>query len=165
MEPPPATWWIRYICEIADDWDAFVAHAGDLITTSEDGLWQSISDERIRAVIPMAPEGAWLFGPGELAAVDRPTMIIGATLDDLNYYDLEAVYLYEYLGTPDRVIVSFVGEDHMMIYQEEQVAKMKHFATAFFGYFLQNRGEYADYFSEEFVAQFEDLAWGVYTEE
>jgi hypothetical protein len=39
---------------------------------------------------------------------------------------------------------------------------MKHFAIAFFGYHLQGRADYADYFSEEFVGQFKDLAWGVY---
>ena len=33
--------------------------------------------------------------------------------------------------------------------------------VAFFGYHLQGRDDYAEYFSEEFVAQHDDLAWGV----
>ena len=49
-----------------------------------------------------------------------------------------------------------------MIMQSEPLARMKHFAAAFFGYHLQGRNEYANYFSEEFINQFDDLAWGVY---
>jgi len=42
------------------------------------------------------------------------------------------------------------------------LAQMKHFATAFFGFYLQGREDYREYFSEDFVSQFKDLAWGVY---
>jgi hypothetical protein len=67
------------------------------------------------------------------------------------------------LGTPDRTMISFVGKGHMMVYDADQVARMKHFATAFFGYYLQGRDDYAGYL-EDFVAQHDDLAWGVYTD-
>jgi hypothetical protein len=43
--------------------------------------------------------------------------------------------------------------------------RMNHLATAFFGYHLQGRQDYANFFSEDFVAQFDDLAWGVYSDE
>jgi predicted dienelactone hydrolase len=152
----------EYYCRMAAKWDELVAHAGKKLTTSPDGLWQPMTDKRIRAVIPMAPEGAWLFGERGLAAADRPTMIIGATNDDLNFYGLEAVYIYEHLGTPDRVMISFIGKDHFMVFDAEPVAWMKHFATAFFGYHLQARKHYAQYFSQDFVAQQDGLAWGVY---
>lgn len=161
MEPALPEWWIEYICVMASKWDEFVAQAGPAITASDDGLWQPMTDERIRAVMPMAPEGAWLFGESGLAAVDRPTLLIGATEDGLNIYDLEAVYIFEHLGTPDRTLLSFVGEGHMMIFDSDPVARMRHFATAFFGYHLQGRADYAEYFSEDFVAQYDDLAWGV----
>ena len=52
-----------------------------------------------------------------------------------------------------------------MIYEVEMVARMAHFAVAFFVYHLQEREDLAWYFSEEFVAQHEDLAWGVYAGE
>jgi len=48
-----------------------------------------------------------------------------------------------------------------MVFSLEPVARMKHFATAFFGTYLQGRDDYAFYFSEEFVAQHEDLIWGL----
>lgn len=163
--PEPALWWITYICEMAGSWDDFVDHAGDTIPFSDDGLWQPMTDDRIRAVMPMAPEGAWLFGELGLAAVDRPTLIIGATRDIANYYNLEAVYIFEHLGTPERTMISFIGESHDMIYDKDAIARMQHFATAFFGYHLQGRQEWAVYFSEEFVSQYDDLTWGVYTDE
>lgn len=162
MKPAPPEWWGDYICNLTGGWDELVSNAGSTITTSDDGLWRAMTDERIRAVMPMAPEGAWLFGERGLAAVNRPTLIIGATADDINIYDLEAAYIFEHLGTSDRTMISFVDQGHMMIYDTDQVARMKHFAVAFFGYHLQAQGDYFKYFSEDFVAQYGDLAWGVY---
>jgi predicted dienelactone hydrolase len=115
--------------------------------------------------MPMAPEGAWLFGERGLLAANRPTLIIGATNDNINIYDLEAVDIFEHLGTPDRMLISFIGEGHMMIYDAGPVERMEHFAAAFFGYYLQGRADYAGYFSEDYVAGHEDLAWGVYIDE
>jgi predicted dienelactone hydrolase len=162
MQPAPPAWWIEYICSVADEWDQFAAHAGEALTTSDDGLWQPMTDERIRAVMPMAPEGSWLFGERGLAAVDRPTLIIDGTADDINIYSLEAAYTFQHLGDRASVMISFVGQDHMMIFDTAMVARMAHFATAFFGYYLQGRADYGQYFSQEFVEEHDDLAWGVY---
>ncbi|OGN95231.1 MAG: hypothetical protein A2Z71_07825 [Chloroflexi bacterium RBG_13_50_21] len=165
LDPAPPEWWIDYICNLTGEWDAFVTNAGSSITTSSDGLWKPMTDERIRAVMPMAPEGAWLFGERGLAAADIPTLIIGATEDQYNYYDLEASYIYQHLGTPDRTLISFIDQDHMMIYDGSQAARMRHFATAFFGYYLQGNHDYLYYFSKDFVIQYHDLAWDVYAGE
>ena len=146
-------------CGPAGAWDAFVAHAGEAITASEDGLWQPMTDERIRAVMPLAGEGWWLFGEMGLASADRPVLMIVATEDEL--YP-ENVLIFQHLGTRDKALIAFVGQDHMMVYEREMVARMAHFAVAFFGYHLQGREDLAWYFSEEFVAQYDDLARGVY---
>ena len=167
MEPPLSGFWIQFYCDLAAKWDDFEAHAGSQITTNDDGLWQPMTDPRILAVMPMAPDGAWIFGERGLAAVDRPTLIVVGTedkYDGLSVYDTESVYIYKHLGTPDRTLISFVGENHLMIYTPEPLARMQHFATAFFGFYLQGREDYAGYFSEDFVAQYNDLAWGVYTD-
>jgi hypothetical protein len=74
----------------------------------------------------------------------------------------ENALMFEYLGTPDKALISFVGEDHLMVYDPRMKARMAHFAAAFFGYHLQGREDLAYYFSEVFVAQHDDLAWGVY---
>ena len=57
--------------------------------------------------------------------------------------------------------VSFVGKNHMMIINTASVARMAHFAVAFFGYHLQGREDLQWYFSEEFVDQYGDLFWGI----
>jgi len=164
MQPKPPDWWINYICTMSQNWDAFSAYAGEEITTSEDGLWQPITDGRILAVMPMAPEGAWLFGKRGLESVDRPCLVIGATADNINFYDLEAVYIFEHLGTPDKTMISLVGMGHMKSPETGQLKRIRHFAVAFFAYHLQGRADNAQYFSQVFVEQHSDLAWGVYTE-
>jgi len=146
-------------CGPAGAWDEFAAHAPEAITASQDGLWQPMTDERIRAVMPLAGEGWWLFGERGLAAVDRPVLMLVAT-GDLLYP--ENVLIYQHLGTPDKALISFVGQTHVMVYNAEMRARMAHFAAAFFGYHLQGREDLAWYFSEEFVNQHDELAWGVY---
>jgi predicted dienelactone hydrolase len=114
------------------------------------------------AVIPMAPDGAWLFGERGLAAVDHPTLIIAASAGDINIYNLEAAYVFKHLCIPYRAIISFIGEGHMMVYNDEPILRMKHFATAFFGFHLQGCDTYARYFLDDFVSQRDDLAWGLF---
>ena len=129
---------------------------------AKDGLWQAMTDKRIRAVIPMAPEGAMLFGKRGIAAVDRPTLILVGTEDIGCDYNCESVFIYEHIGTSDKALISFVGEDHGMLFSDEPYLKMKHLVAAFSGYHLQGRKEYVDYFSKKFVSKREGLAWGVY---
>jgi len=118
-----------------------------------------MTDAHIRAVMPLAGEGWLLFGGKGLAAVDRPALMIVSTRD---IWYLENTLIFEHLGTPEKALISFVGQDHMMVFDPEMVARMAHFAVAFFGYHLQGREDLAWYFSEDFVAQHDDLAWGVY---
>jgi hypothetical protein len=148
-----------FSCVPARKWDEFTAHVGESITSSQDGLWQPLTDPRIRAVMPMAGEGWWLFGERGLAAVDRPVMIIVATGDELYK---ENALIYDHLGTSDRTLISFLDQTHGGMLNSPLRERMAHFAVAFFGYHLQGREDYAAYFSEEFVKQHNDLAWGVY---
>jgi predicted dienelactone hydrolase len=92
-------------CTPANAWEEFTGHAGEAVTDSEDGLWQPMTDARIRAVMPMAGEGWWIFGERGLATVDRPVLMLVATGDEL--YP-ENVLIYEHLGTPDKQLISFV---------------------------------------------------------
>ncbi len=154
-----------WTCQEFGQWDAFVSFAGKEITTSEDGLWQPLTDARIRAVMPMAPSVSWYFGERGLAVVDRPVLLLWGTKDTMVPYELEAESTFEKIGTPESYLISFVGENHSMPYAQDAVQRVKHFATAFFGFYLQDREDYAQYFSEDFVSQFDDLAWGVYSDE
>lgn len=149
-----------YFCVIATDWDSFAEHAGSSVTRSEDGLWPPMTDPRIRAVMPMALEGAWLFGERGLASVDRPVLIIVGSEDSYETdYEDQSRWVFEHMGTPDRALIAFQGQDHMMVFDQDPAARMRHFITAFFGYHLQGREEYADDYSPEFVSRFGDLEW------
>ena len=162
IEPELSAWYLKYVCNLSKEWDAFAAYVGDEITVSVDGLWQPLTDERIRAVVPMAEYGTWLYGEQGLATADRPVLIIALTDDESIPYQIEVPYVFEHLGTPERFLISIIGKGHMMVIDPEQAKRLNHFAAAFFGYYLQGRDDYAVYFSEEFVTQFDDLAWGVY---
>jgi predicted dienelactone hydrolase len=155
----------EYYCSLAEKWDEFAAHVGAEMTASEDELWQPVTDERIRAVVPMAPDGAWLYGERGLALADRPMLILAPTDDEYTPYQIETAYIFEHVGSPERFMVSFIGKKHMMVFQPEAEKRLNHFAAAFFGTYLQAKTEYRHSFSEEFVAQFDDLAWGVYNGE
>jgi predicted dienelactone hydrolase len=144
-------------CSPADRWEDFEAAVGKRITDSADGLWQPMTDPRIRAVMPMAGEGWWLFGEKGLAAVDRPALMLAAT-DDALYP--ENALIFEHLGAPEKTFISFLGHDHMMVMETSMARRMGHFAVAFFGYHLQGNKDLQRYYSREWVAQYEDLVWG-----
>jgi predicted dienelactone hydrolase len=152
----------EYSCSLAEKWDEFAAYVGEEMTTSEGGLWQPITDQRIRAVLPIAPDGAWLYGERGLAMADRPMLIIAPTDDEYTPYQIETAYIFEHVVSPERFMVSFIGRGHMMVLDPEVAKRLHHFATAFFGTYLQGKSEYRKLFSEEFVSQFDDLAWGLY---
>ena len=162
MDPPLSPFWTDYFCKLSQRWDEFSSQVSAEITTVSDGLWQPTSDDRILAVMPMAPDSAWLYGPEGLAAIHVPSLIIAGTADDIVSYKMTSCYVHEHLVNSDTALISFIGRNHMMVEDEEVIRRINHFAVAFFGYYLQGREDLARYFSEEFVAQYNDLAWGVY---
>ncbi len=147
-----------FSCGPAAEWDAFSDRAGSRVTDGQQGLWRPMTDDRIRAVMPLACEGWWLFGQRGLAEVDRPVLMIDGSEDQLY---AENALIFDHLGTADKGFISFVGQGHMMIYDRTMVARMAHFAAAFFGYHLKGEKESQRFFSEEYVSALDGLAWGV----
>jgi predicted dienelactone hydrolase len=162
LDPPLRPSLVEYFCNLSERWDEFSSQVGAEISTGSDGLWQPTTDDRILAIMPMAPDSAWLYGADGLAAIHIPSLMIAGTADDLASYELSSCYIYEHLVNPDRILISFIGKKHMMVENEEVINRINHFAVAFFGYYLQGHNNYAEYFSEDFITQFDDLAWGVY---
>jgi len=162
MDPPIQPFLIEYYCNLSERWDEFSSQVSPRISTVSDGLWQPTTDDRILAVMPMAPDSGWLYGAKGLATIDIPSMIIAGTADDLVSYKMTSCYVYDHLVNSDRVLISYIGKGHMMVEQSEVISRIDHFAVAFFGYYLQDRKDFARYFSEEFVTQYSDLTWGVY---
>jgi predicted dienelactone hydrolase len=149
-------------CGPAGAWDGFAAHTGQAITASEYWLWQALTDKRIRVVVPMTADGAQLYGERGLSVADRPMLILAPTEDEWVPNQLETVTIFEHASNPERFLVSCIGKTHMMVLEPEVAKRLEHFATAFLGYHLQGKSEHRDYFSEAFVSQTDDLAWGVH---
>ena len=149
-------------CLAPEQWDKLVARAGEVAVAGSDGLWQPMTDERIRAVMPMAGEGWWLFGERGLAAFDRPALVIAATDDELY---AENVLMFRHLGTATSRSSRWSDRaPHRHGRGRESVA-FAHFATAFFGHRLRGRDDYARYYSKESVDLHPELRWGVPDEE
>lgn len=125
-----------------------------------DGQWQPFGDERIQAVLAIAP-GNFAFTTEEaLAAVTTPTMILHGTDDPYADYEGNAVRNYNHLGTEYRYLVTLVGGRHNSFHRSTQLPQ--HFATAFFGYYLQSNDEFASYLSAAQAENWPDVVWGPY---
>jgi predicted dienelactone hydrolase len=158
-----------YMCATARNWEEFPQYAAEVGVATTDGLWNPVTDDRIKAVVLGAPEGKWLFGDAGLAAADRPALIIVGSLDGL--YTFEDLYLWEHLGGPTDLI-TFVGADHYFPFAEGGASQVKRFVLAFLGLHLQGVAEYAQYLTKEFVEQvapglspndsYSDIVWGAY---
>jgi predicted dienelactone hydrolase len=122
--------------------------------SSGDGLWATITDNRIHAILPIVPCFGQMFGPEGLADVTLPTLIIGGTIDTTCPYEYDAVYYYETLPSPERYLVSLEGRNHGAAIGASDV--IAHYATAFFGYYLQGKTDYAAYLTPESAENFRD---------
>jgi predicted dienelactone hydrolase len=129
--------------------------------TDENGLRYIPSDPRIQAVALMAPCFAPIFGERGLAAVNTPALILVTTSEEACDYEEETVsLLYPHLGSADRYLISFLGYHHAYLLTPDD--RVNSLMAAFFGYYLQDRQDYAPYLSEEYVNSLERVVWGVY---
>ncbi len=131
-------------CSLAGKWDEFEAYAQGAGLIGEERLWKPVTDPRIRAVLPMAPSGAWLYGADGLAAAERPLLIIAMTQDEFSPYEFETQFIYDHLGGPEHLMIALVGRTHMSIVESEVTDRLKHFVTAYFGWKLQGKQDYRD---------------------
>ena len=143
-------WW-QYVCGDPQLWDRIAARAVEVGIATPEGLWAPMGDERIKAVMPMGPEGFDLIGPEGLAAVTVPALFIAAQDDQYNTYFPATTSLFEYY--PNAELITFMGADHMMPFDPDVRIQMGRFAVAFFGYHLAGREDFAPYLTKEFVEQ------------
>ena len=141
-----------------DEITAYRAQLG--LQNTPDGQWAPFGDERIRAVLAMAPCDFPLTTEDMLASVTTPTMILHGTKDMFCDYEGNAVRTYAHLGTEDRYLITVINGDHAVLGRQQQVAQ--HFATAFFGYYLQGDEAYEPYLTPEHLPdwRYPKLAWG-----
>lgn len=74
--------------------------------------WDSFGDERIDAIIALAPWNAPIFGEESLAEISLPTLIIVGSNDNTTKPERDARNFYEWLGSEDKMLVEFVLGDH-----------------------------------------------------
>jgi len=162
-------WW-TFVCGQPEGWDHVRQRADELGLEEADGRWRALGDERIKAVMPMGPEGFELYGPGGLAEATAEALFIAAGSDTINDYVPATTDLFEHY--PDAELITFVGADHMMIFQPDVVDQIQRFAVAFFALQLGAEEGYAELLTTEFVedeapglgkaSSFETLLWGVH---
>jgi predicted dienelactone hydrolase len=143
-----------------DEITAYRAQLG--LQTTPDGQWAPFSDERVRAVLAMAPCDFPLTTEDMLASVTAPTMILHGTKDMTCDYEGNAVRTYTHLGTEDRYLISVINGLHNIFGSQQKVPQ--HFATAFFGYYLQGDKTYQPYLTPDHLPAWPglELAWGPY---
>jgi predicted dienelactone hydrolase len=152
-----------YYCDVIPMWDEIAAYHDALVPVSEDGLWSPLTDERIKAIFPLAPCRGHYFGEEGLADMTIPTFIVGATDDESCPYDLDAAYFYEHLGSPDRSLVTLDKRTHIAVIRE--LPLLMTYETAFFGLHLQGKTDYAQYLTPDTASAFRNVTLDVHTEE
>ncbi|MFN8495861.1 MAG: hypothetical protein U0350_50175 [Caldilineaceae bacterium] len=87
------------------------ARAG--LTSMPEGLWPSLGDPRVTAIIPMASD-SYLFDKAGLAKITIPMMAIGGTADTGTPYEWGVRPAYDYAASAQKTLVTFVGAEHMI---------------------------------------------------
>lgn len=145
--------WINPVEEI-------IAYRAQFNPPLEEGqLWPPFSDERIQAVMAMAPCWGPLFGEQGLASANVPTFLMGAIKDEFCPYERDAAYIFENLGSEDKFLLSFPNQGHLFFMDFGSQDYEKLFATAFFGHYLQGREDYAQYLTVEYTGSLPDVVW------
>jgi len=122
--------------------------------------WPPFADDRIVAVMPVAPCHGPLFGERGLMSGTLPTLIIGLEKDETCLYERDALYIYEHLGSPERALLTVSKMGHSdAVFDSEIQRVFNHFTVAFFGYHLQGKMDYAQYLTADFVSGFDNLMW------
>jgi predicted dienelactone hydrolase len=75
------------------------------------GLWPSVGDPRVKAVISMAGD-AYLFDQRGLAELKVPLMAMGGTIDDGTPYTWGAKLTYDHVASKNKSLITFPGAGH-----------------------------------------------------
>jgi predicted dienelactone hydrolase len=77
------------------------------------GLWPSWGDARVDAAIPMAGD-SYLFDQAGLAEITVPILVMGGTADSGTPFDWGAGPTFEYVSSPEKVLVAFENAEHAL---------------------------------------------------
>jgi predicted dienelactone hydrolase len=77
------------------------------------GLWPSLGDPRVKAVISMAGD-AYLFDQRGLADLKVPVMAMGGTIDEGTPYTWGAKLTYDHAASNNKTLITFPGAGHFV---------------------------------------------------
>jgi predicted dienelactone hydrolase len=77
------------------------------------GLWPSLGDARVKAVISMAGD-AYPFDQRGLAELKVPVMAMGGTVDESTPYTWGAKLTYDHAGSKNKTLITFPRAGHML---------------------------------------------------
>ena len=172
---PPDEWtddWFAYVCGTPNGWAEMVERGVETGCATPEGLWEPMGDDRIRAAMPLGPEGFDVTGPDGLTAITVPVLYMAAGNDALNPYPLAAVPLFNNTDPDLASMITFTEAGHMMIFATDAQPQFKRFGLAFFGYHLAGIDEYGPALTPAFVEgqapyvephlTYETLVWDVH---
>jgi predicted dienelactone hydrolase len=139
-------------CDDLADSVGLRSYGTELGVAAEGETWPAMTDERIRAVLPIAPCFTRLFGDKGLAEVSIPVLIVAGTGDENCVYEVDSVFLFDSLGAADRYLVSMAGLGHMGLADQRDL--LRHYALAFFERYLRDDTSYDQYLTPESAAAF-----------
>lgn len=78
-----------------------------------EGLWPSMGDPRVKAIVPMAGD-AYLFGEVGLAEITIPMLALGGTLDDATPYAYGSRLAYDNAASDQKALATFDYGNHYL---------------------------------------------------
>jgi predicted dienelactone hydrolase len=103
----------RETCQFVGHGDALATRYG--VDKPQDGLFPPLWDNRVDAIVAMAPGGELhAFGDDGIAAVQVPTLILVGTADEYVSPEYNAYWAYDHISSQNKTLASFNGGSHMM---------------------------------------------------
>lgn len=84
------------------------------LSSEPEGLWPSMGDPRIDAVITMATGRVPAFGAAGLASVSIPSLTLIGEMDMVDAAKDNAIFSYEHIAVNQKAMVKFLGGGHMI---------------------------------------------------
>jgi len=102
----------NFLCLPVVPYEAEMAARAGLDPMPE-GLWPSLGDPRVKAILPIAGD-SYLFDKAGMAKVTVPMLALGGTEDTGTPYAWGSKPAYDYAGSAQKALVTFGGAEHMI---------------------------------------------------
>jgi predicted dienelactone hydrolase len=98
------------LCNLLDNQERMAELAG--LAAVPEGLWPSMRDPRVDAVITMATGSGSILGTEGLASVEIPVMMMGGNADLIVYFAEGGRFAYEHIMSAKKALIVFDHANH-----------------------------------------------------